>query len=81
MVAVLLGSGSQRRAVSAWLGAASVSLLVGLSRVYIGVHWWTDVVGGYALGGFWLCLVVSVMLVRRDQRTVTRRPARADSTD
>jgi undecaprenyl-diphosphatase len=81
MVAVLLGSGSQQRAVSAGLGAASVSLLVGLSRVYIGVHWWTDVVGGYALGGFWLCLVVSVMLVRRDQRTVARRPARADSTD
>ncbi|MBA3690297.1 MAG: phosphatase PAP2 family protein [Actinobacteria bacterium] len=81
MVAILLGSGSQRRAVSAWFGAAIVVLLVGGSRVYLGVHWWTDVVGGYALGGFWLCLVVSVMLVLRDQRTVAQRPVPADARD
>jgi membrane-associated phospholipid phosphatase len=34
-------------------------LMVGLSRIYFGVHYPTDVVGGYLSGGFWLLLLVS----------------------
>jgi undecaprenyl-diphosphatase len=47
--------GAQRRWAA---GALLLSLLIGLSRVLLGVHWPSDVVGGWAFGLLWTMVVL-----------------------
>jgi membrane-associated phospholipid phosphatase len=52
--------------------AAVFALTMGLSRVYLGHHWLTDVVAAWALGLAWLALIITahrLYLTVRRQRT------------
>jgi undecaprenyl-diphosphatase len=48
-------------------GAGVVILAVGTSRLVLGVHFFTDVVGGYAAGATWLLLSIAALEAERAQ--------------
>jgi undecaprenyl-diphosphatase len=50
---------SWRVRTAVWAGAAMLAALVGISRVYLGVHWTTDVLGGWFFGILWMAVVIS----------------------
>ena len=54
--------------------AVLLPLAVGLSRMYRGMHHLTDVLGGLALGGIWLCVVTLVIVAATHQRGAPDNP-------
>lgn len=55
---LLLSHTQESRSVKTYIFAVSVlvTFLVGLSRVYLGVHWPTDVLAGWSFGAAWALL-------------------------
>ena len=56
-LALALTAGTRWQRVAA-AGAILVSLLIGTSRVMLGVHWPSDVIGGWAFGMLWVLLTL-----------------------
>jgi membrane protein DedA with SNARE-associated domain/membrane-associated phospholipid phosphatase len=62
MVLILAPGRSPRMKLLLGVAAGAISLLVAVSRLYLGVHWFTDVVGGLALGATILSCIALLSL-------------------
>jgi undecaprenyl-diphosphatase len=81
-LAVLLARTQARRRVRAYLIAIAtlLSILVGISRVYLAVHWPTDVLAGWAAGAVW-ALLGWLVLRRFQQRGMTEQATANERVD
>jgi len=65
---------TSRARVLAWVLAGVLTVGVGWSRIYLGMHWTTDVVAGWLIGACWVVLLTGLvgaatsMLERRRSR-------------
>jgi undecaprenyl-diphosphatase len=71
-LALTVGSRWHRPAVA---GAILLSLLIGTSRVMLGVHWPSDVIGGWSFGLLWVLLTIrlSERLFRADSARAAKQ--------
>jgi undecaprenyl-diphosphatase len=59
---------SWRAKTAVVFGLALLVILIGFSRLYLGVHYFSDVVAGFAAGGVWLSAVITgTEVVRRGE--------------
>src|SRR5438093_4522290 len=67
-----------RRSRRAAVGALTLLvLLIGLSRMFLGAHWLSDVVGGFAAGACWLGLCITALEIIPGMRRGATRVASA----
>jgi membrane-associated phospholipid phosphatase len=67
---------SPRARTLIWTAAVLGSVLMGVTRVYLGVHWPTDVIAGMVLGAGWTMLCARSQQVATVKAVASRRPGR-----
>src|SRR5581483_1693245 len=68
MAAVVAGRLWPRAARGAGIAMPILALMIGISRVYLGLHWATDVLAGFAAGAFILSGGVFLLYRREGAR-------------
>ena len=57
--------------VVVWSLAGLIAAGIGLSRIYLGVHYPSDVIAGYLAGAIWVSTMITVDRVRRTRQGLT----------
>lgn len=56
--------------IIAIVSGSSIVFLIGLSRIYLQVHYVSDVMAGFACGLFWLCVCITGMEITKKRREI-----------
>jgi undecaprenyl-diphosphatase len=78
----LLARSQERKRVKAYflLVAIFLTFSVGVTRVYLGVHWPTDVLAGWTAGSVWALLCWLAARRLQSRRTLERETAHSETT-
>jgi membrane-associated phospholipid phosphatase len=79
IIAYLVMLRRRTRRTVAWTAVIAVvfAIIMGISRVYLGHHWLTDVLMAWALGALWLIIVVTTHRLYLSAQLVPRTSRRA----
>jgi len=58
-----------------WVLAVMIALLIGLSRIYLGVHYPSDVIAGYAAAIVWVLTVIWADLLLKKKSSFFKKQA------
>ena len=80
VIAYLVATRSCRRhrwRIATWASGGAIVLAVAFSRIYLDMHWLSDVVGGFSAGAAYLLLAITGCEVARRHASVERERATA----
>jgi membrane-associated phospholipid phosphatase len=64
-VAYLLATFYPKYSQIIYILAVIITTAIGLSRLYLGVHWPTDIIAGYGVGFLWLMICITMVKLQR----------------
>jgi undecaprenyl-diphosphatase len=82
VLGALLARSQERKLLKAYflVTAAFITVLVGISRVYLGVHWPTDVLAGWTAGAVWALLCWLLARWLQSRHTLERESEHASNS-
>ncbi|MDQ6665900.1 MAG: phosphatase PAP2 family protein [Acidobacteriota bacterium] len=63
---------SAGKRVAIWIAAVAIFLLIGLSRIYLGVHYPSDVIAGYAAGSVWVATLYAAEQILKERASISQ---------
>ena len=67
-LAYILATSYPQFSWSIYIAAVALIGAIGSSRLYLGVHWPTDIIGGYGIGFLWLTFCITMLKLQKMQK-------------
>ncbi len=68
LLAYLLATNYPKAAKLIYVFAAFLIIAIGISRLYLGVHWPTDILAGYGVGFLWMIMCITMLKLQKQRQ-------------
>lgn len=70
LIAYFLATNHPKYAKLIYSVTALLIIAIGVSRLYLGVHWVTDIIAGYGVGVLWLTICIYMLKIQKLQQNI-----------